>query len=192
MGNVLRATRGRPALTENELVDLAEAAAIRAGVDLAVLSTKRRTIALKDPIYEVSFVQHLVEYLLMYPGLDDFEIGWEVAFGKKRVDIMLRGRQKSVLVECKDFRPQQINADATKLRSLINRRAGGITNPSAYVLALWRASVPAQLDARIARHYQNARGLDPALTRLVAHKVFTVFTPGREHSQFGTALFKVL
>ena len=96
MGNVLRATGGRPALTENELVDLAEAAAIRAGVDLAVLSTKRRIVALKDPIYEVSFVQHLVEYLLMYPGLDRFEIGWEVPLGKQRIDIMLRGQQKAV------------------------------------------------------------------------------------------------
>ena len=96
MGNVLRATGGRPALTESELVDLAEAAAIRAGVDLAVLSTKRRTVALKDPIYEVSFVQHLVEYLLMYPGLDRFEIGWEVPLGKQRIDIMLRGQQKAV------------------------------------------------------------------------------------------------
>jgi len=192
MGHVLRETRGRPGLTENELVDLAEAAAIRAGVDLAVLSTKRRTIGLKDPIYEVSFVQHLVEYLLMYPGLDSFEIGWEVSLGKQRVDIMLRGRQKTVLVECKDFRPRWINDDAKKLRNLINRGTGRLRNPAGYVLALWRRQVPTDVRSRIKRHYANARGLDPQLTRLVAHKRVTVFSPGRQHTAFGVALFKVL
>jgi hypothetical protein len=70
VGYVIRAARGRPGLTENAVVDLAEAAAIRAGVDLAVLTTRRRTIELKDPIHEVTLVQHLIEYLLMYPGLD--------------------------------------------------------------------------------------------------------------------------
>lgn len=192
MGNALRARRGRPALTENELVDLAEAAAIRTGVDLAVLSTGRPTIALKDPIYEVSLVQHLAEYLLMYPALDKFEIGWEVRFGKQWVDIVLRGAQKTVLVEVKDFRAGNVNDDAKKLRTIINRGIGQIRNPSGYVLALWRARVPRDIAARVKIHYDNARGLDPVLTKLVAHKRVTTFTPARDHRPFAVALFKVL
>ena len=105
MGYVVRARQGRPGLTENELVDLVEAAAIRAGVDLAVLTSKRRMVAIKDPIYEVTLVQHLVQYLLMYTALDRFDIGWEVPFGRERVDIVLETSGKTILVECMDFWP---------------------------------------------------------------------------------------
>lgn len=158
---------------------------------MAVLSTKRRTIALKDPIYEVSFVQHLVEYLLMYPGLDKYEIGWEVSLGTKWVDIVLRSGQKTVLVECKDFNAGKVNADAAKLRGLIARRTGGIKHPVGYILSLWRRQVPDDIPERVERHYLNARGLDPALSRLVASKRFTIYAPEREHAPFGVALFKV-
>src|SRR4051812_47487966 len=173
MGYVLRTRKGRPGLTENEVVDLAEAAAVRAGVDLAVLTAKRRTVALKDPIYEVTLVQHLVEYLLMYPGLDRFEIGWEVRSGSKLVDIVFRSKQKTVLIECKDFTPGHVNQDARKLRQV----AAVFRNPACYVLTFWREEVPSDVLARVARHYRNARGLDPSLTELVAHKAFAVYAP---------------
>jgi hypothetical protein len=188
VGVVVRAARGRPGLTENAVVDLAEAAAIRAGVDLAVLTTKRRTIALKDPIFEVTLVQHLVEYLLMYPALDRFDIGWEVPIGRKRIDVVLRTAQKAVLIECKDFQAGAVNRDAAKLRSV----GATLRNPAPYVLTFWRSEVPDDVPTRVERHYGNARGLDSSLTRLVASSRFSVYAPEREHAPFAVALFQVL
>lgn len=191
MGDVIRAARGRPGLTENELVDLVEAAALRASVDLGVLTTERRTIELKDPIYEVTLVQMLVQYLLMYSGLDRFEIGWEVPHGQKRIDIVLESSQKAVLVECKDFAPGQVNADAKKLRTLKQY----YTNPACYVLCFWRKGLNPEerdLEPRIKRHFANKRGLNKKLVKLVAHKVFDVYGPKSNHRAFGVALFRVL
>jgi len=191
MGYVVRARQGRPGLTENELVDLVEAAAIRAGVDLAVLTSKRRMVAIKDPIYEVTLVQHLVQYLLMYPALDRFDIGWEVPFGRERVDIVLETSGKTILVECKDFSPGMVTADGLKLRSIVRRRRSGLPHPACYVLAFWRSDVPDDLVARVNRHFSNARGLEASVVELVAHNSFDVFAPDREHRPVAVALFKV-
>lgn len=188
MGYVIRARPGRPGLAEDAVVDLAEAAAIRAGVDLAVVASGNRTIALKDPIYEVTLVQHLVQYLLMYQGLDRFNIGWEYRVGRESVDIAMRSALKTVLIECKDFSPGWVNQDARKLR----RISSTFKNPSLYVLAFWRGAVPRNIPDRVRRHYQNARGLDSSLSRLVSHKTFQVYRPARQHSDFAVGLFKVL
>lgn len=190
MAEVVRARRGRPGLSENELVDLTEAAAIRTGVDLAVVTTKRRTIELKDPIYEVTLVQHLVQYLLMYPALDRFNIGWEVRIGRRRIDIVLESAQKRVFVECKDFSVGSVNTDARKLRRLIAAIPSHL-HPAGYVLAFWRTDVPEDLTARVARHYVRQGGLDPGLTHLVAHKRFQIYGPDRHERDFGVALFQV-
>jgi hypothetical protein len=188
VGYVVRASRGRPGLTENLLVDLTEAAAIRSGVDLGVLTAGRRTIRLKDPIYEVTLVQHLVEYLLMYPALDNFDVGWEVRVGQKLVDIVLKAPRKSILVECKDFGAGAVNKDAKKLQTI----QATVKYSTAYILAFWRAEVPKNIGSQVAKHYKNKRGLDPNLTQLKARKRFDVFAPEREHVPFGVALFKVL
>jgi hypothetical protein len=189
VGYVIRTRRGRPGLTENELVDLVEAAATRAGVDLAVLTSKRRMIAIKDPIYEVTLVQNLVQYLLMYPALDLFDIGWEVAFGQKHVDIVLESSNKIVLVECKDFAAGQVNADARKLREIAVGQQ--FLNAACYVLAFWRSDVPDDVGERTERHFRNKRGLDSSVLELVAHKRFQVFAPDSDHAPFGVGLFKV-
>jgi hypothetical protein len=195
VGYVVRNSKGRPALTENALVDLAEAAAIRSAVDLGVLTAGRRTISVKDPIYEVTLVQHLFEYLLMYPALDEFEPGWEVPTGKERVDIVLIKALKSVLVECKDFAVGPINKDAIKLKKLGKAKVRGklkYQNPALYVLCFWRGDVPDEIPRYLDRAYKRKNGLDPGLTRLVAWKDFEVFRPKDEHPRVGVALLKVL
>lgn len=101
---------------------------------IVVMSATSPSVALNP-----SHAQHLIEYLLMYPGLDRFDIGWEVRFGRKHVDIALRTRQKLVLIECKDFTPGWVNRDARKLRSI----ARTSRNALPYVLTFW-SSVPAR------------------------------------------------
>jgi hypothetical protein len=201
VGYVVRAAKGRPGLTENALVDLAEAAALRASVDLGVLTAGRRTISLKDPIYEVTLVQHLFEYLLMYPGLDEFDPGWEVPSGKERVDIVLTKPQKSVLVECKDYKVGAINDDAQKLKEASKTKKTGkgkpskvnkYRNPAAYVLCFWRGDAPPDIAAHLRKAYTRKNGLDGNLTRFVASKEFEVFRPEEDHPRVGVALLQVL
>jgi hypothetical protein len=138
----------------------------------------------------VTLVQNLVQYLLMYPALDRFTIGWEVRFGRRRVDIVLETKQKMVFVECKDFAVVSVNKDARKLRRLI-ATLPSYRHPAAYVLAFWRTTVPSDLATRVERHYRRQGGLDPVLTHLVAHKAFQVYAPDRHERDFGVALFKV-
>ena len=168
---------------------MAEAAAIRSAVDLGVLLTGRKTTSVKEPIYEVTLVQHLFEYLLMYPALDKFEPGWEVASGRERVDIALIRPQKSVLVECKDFAVGKVNADAKKLRKLAKKKK--YKNPSLYVLCFWRSDVPENIPKRVNQAYSRKNGLDSKLTKLVASKRFSVFRPEQDALPMGVALLKV-
>lgn len=187
-GKVIRARTGRPALGENELVDLTEAAALTSALHLGVLRARRPTLGIRSRPYEVALVQQLFQYLLMYPGLDDYEIGWEVRYNPGGlVDLELRSASKTVLVECKDFDVGDINADARKLRRIT------ATTPhcAKYALAWWRSDVPDDIHAQVQHHYDRANGLDPDLTEIVAHKAFTIYVPGGEHPGFGVALFKV-
>ena len=178
----IRARRGRPGLGERELRGSNGVRCNRRRPEPRRSSSRGgRLLASGAALLRSLDGSTSVRVLLMYSGLDMYEIGWEVRHDPGGlVDLQLLGSQKTVLVECKDFVPGDVNDDARKLR----RIAVTTSYVAKYVLAWWRSDVPDDLADRIQKHYESGMRLDKNLTELVSHKSFRIFVPGSHESRW--------